>query len=269
MRIFTLLSVLIFGLQARSQELFVMTEPASNMPTGSIGTRVGQSLMKEKDGDGYNYKLIPEVMWGISKNWMVHANFFVSNGGGQINIDGGSLYAKYRFFSVDDFHSHFRMAAFGRYSLNNRPMPQEEIDVDGNNSGFETGIVATQLINKLAISSSISYEKSENSLLNSNFAKKQNESAINYTLSFGRLMHPNKYSNYKQTNINLMSEFLGQRLNDTGKSYLDFVPSVQFIINSQAAINLAYKQQVYSTMDRFAPNGVYLKLEYTFFNVTQ
>jgi hypothetical protein len=46
------------------------------------------------------------------------------------------------------------------------------------------------------------------------------------------------------------------------------VPSVKFIINSQARIDLAYKQELYSSMLRSAPNGMYLKLEYTFFNLT-
>lgn len=63
-----------------------------------------------------------------------------------------------------------------------------------------------------------------------------------------------------------MLEFLGQWLNHTGKSYLDIAPSLQFIINSQARIDLAYRQELYSTMLRTAPNGVILKLEYTFFN---
>jgi hypothetical protein len=65
-----------------------------------------------------------------------------------------------------------------------------------------------------------------------------------------------------------MVELLGQTLAENGRSYLDVVPSVQFIINSQARIDVAYKQELYSSMLRSAPNGIYLKLEYTFFNVT-
>ncbi|MFT5715136.1 MAG: hypothetical protein ACI9WT_001712, partial [Flavobacterium sp.] len=63
-------------------------------------------------------------------------------------------------------------------------------------------------------------------------------------------------------------EFLGQRLNGNGKSFLDVVPSIQFIVNSQARIDLAYKQELYTTMYRTAPNGFLLRLQYTFFNVT-
>ena len=64
-----------------------------------------------------------------------------------------------------------------------------------------------------------------------------------------------------------MFEVLGQTLNQNGKSFLDIAPSLQFIILSQARIDLAYRQQLYSSMLRTAPNGIYLKMEYIFFNI--
>ncbi len=67
--------------------------------------------------------------------------------------------AKYRFYSQDDLNSHFRMAAFGRYSFNSADIHQEQIEILGHNTGFEAGIIATKLIKKLAISSSVSFEK--------------------------------------------------------------------------------------------------------------
>ena len=257
------------SMNVSAQELFVVTEPASNMPTGSIGVRLAQSLMKEKYKPGYNYHIMPEIMWGANKNLMLHAAAFISNRNKNLVTEGGSIYAKYRFLSKDDLHQHFRMAAFGRVSLNNSDIHQEEINTMGHNSGFETGIVATQLINKIAISASSSFEKATNNSKTYKFPASQSNSATNYTLSFGRLMYPNRYKSYKQTNINLMMEFMGQTLNQNGKSFLDIVPSLQFIINSQARIDVAYVKEIYSNMLRTAPNGLYLKLEYSFFNVTK
>lgn len=250
-----------------AQELFVMTEPASNMPTGSIGLRMSQSLLKEKFLSGYNYHLMPEIMYGASKNWMLHTSAFVSNRNTNLTVEGGSFYAKYRVFSIDDIHSHFRLAFYGRASYNTSDIHQEEIETMGHNSGFETGIVSTQLINKLAISSSFSFEKALDNGSKNPFPNTQNNSAVNYTFSFGKLVYPKVYTTLKQTNINVMLEFMGQRLNENKKSFLDVVPSIQFIINSQARIDLAYKQQLYSEMLRTAPNGIYLKLEYTFFDI--
>jgi hypothetical protein len=265
MKYFFIIFIISFRLSA--QELFVMTEPASNMPTGSIGARMSQSLLKEKFESGYNYHLMPEIMYGASKSLMLHASAFVSNRNTNLVVEGGSFYAKYRVFSIDDIHSHFRIAVYGRASFNNSDIHQEEIETMGHNSGFETGLVATQLINKLAISSSISFEKALDNTSKNPFPNSQSNSATNYTLSFGKLVYPKVYTSLSQTNINLMLEFIGQKLNQNSKSYLDVVPSIQFIINSQARIDFAYRQQIYSDMLRTAPNGIYLKLEYTFFNI--
>jgi len=272
MRTLFIILAALFVQHASSQELFVVTEPASNVPAGSLSFKLGQSRMKEKFEEGFNYHMMPEITWGINKNLMVRASGFISNRNSNGNntdlkTEGASLYAKYRFLSTDDVHSHFRMATFGRYSINNADIHQEELETMGHNTGFEAGLVATKLIKKIAISSSVSLEKVGDNKPNYPFPDGQSDMAFNYTLSFGKLMYPKKYTDYKQTNINLMFEIVGQTLNENQRSFLDVVPSIQFIINSQARIDLAYKQQLYSSMLRSAPNGVYLNLQYNFFNL--
>ncbi len=265
-----LIGALVFMLQGlQSQELFVVTDPASNVPAGSVGVRLAQSIFKEQFKPGYSYHLMPEATWGINKNLMVRTSMFVSNRSNQLVTEGASFYTKYRFFSTDDLHSHFRLAAFGRYSFNNADIHQEQLEIMGHNTGFETGIIATQLIKKVAISASVSFEKVFDNKPDYAFPDIQSDNATNYTFSLGKLMYPKKYTNFKQTNINAMMEFVGQTLNENGKSYLDVVPSVQFILSSQARIDLAYRQELYSSMLRSAPNGFYLNLEYTFFNVSK
>jgi hypothetical protein len=264
----TILSI-ILGWHIKAQELFVMTEPASNMPAGSIGIRTMNSFMFENNGK-LNYHLMPEVMWGLNQKWMFHLQSFLSNRTtGGLNTEGGSIYTKYRFYSNDDTHKHFRLATYGRYSINKADIHQEEIETMGHNSGFELGLITTQLINKLAISATTSYEQALNNTNENPFPSFQSSRAANYTLSFGRLMYPRVYKSLKQTNINVMLEFLGQTLIGSGKSNLDVVPSIQFIINSQARIDLAYRKEIYSSMNRTAPNGFMIKFEYTFFNVTK
>ncbi|MBC7903084.1 MAG: hypothetical protein H7Y27_06660 [Gemmatimonadaceae bacterium] len=265
-KLFFILMVFV-SLKVRAQELFVFTEPASNMPAKSLGIRDMNAFMFEKDGK-LNYHNMPELMWGINKKWMVHAQGFISNRQeGGLKAEGGSLYAKYRFLSMDDIQSHFRMAVYGRYSLNNADIHQQEIETMGHNTGYESGIIATQLLHKIALSTSLSYERALDNKPDYKFPGSESNSAINYTFSVGKLMLPKVYRDYNQTNMNFMLEFLGQRLNDNGKSYLDIAPSVQFIINSQARVDIAYRQELYSTMQRTAPNGIVLKFEYTLFNV--
>lgn len=250
----------------QAQELFVLTEPASNMAAKSLGFRAMHSFMNELDGSGINYHLMPELMWGINNKWMLHAQSFLSNRNNRLISEGGSLYAKYRFLSNDDIHSHFRMATYGRFSLNNSDIHQEEIETMGHNSGYELGLIATQLLHKVAISASVSYEKAMDNGSNYKFPTTQSNGGMNYTLSVGKLMLPKEYTSYNQTNLNLMVEFLGQSLSN-GKSFLDIAPSMQLIIKSQARVDFGYRYQLYNNMIRTAPNGFILKLEYTLFSV--
>jgi hypothetical protein len=266
---------LIFGViflsfqETFSQEVFVVTDPASNVPANSLAMNVMQSSFKEKFEEGYSYHFMPEISYGINQKIMLRGSAFISNRNGQLYTEGGSLMTKYRFFSEDDLHSHFRLAVYGRYSFNRADIHQEQIEILGHNTGFETGLIATKLIKKLAISSTISFEKALNNRPDYEFPNNLGNNATNYTLSFGRLMYPKKYTNFKQTNINLMVEFVGQTINANGKMYIDVVPAVQFIFNSQARVDLAYRRELHSSMLRSAPNGVYLNLYYTFFNLTR
>lgn len=258
--------ILFTSLDTTAQELFVFTEHASNMPAKSLGIRDMNAFMFEKNGR-LNYHNMPELMWGINKKWMVHVQGFISNRQeGGLQAEGASFYAKYRFLSKDAIQSHFRMAAYGRYSFNRADIHQQEIETMGHNTGYEMGIIATQLLHKVAISGSLSYERALDNKPSYKFPSTESNNAVNYTLSTGKLMLPKVYKDYKQLNLNLMLELLGQRLSQNGKSYLDIAPSVQFIINSQARIDIGYRQQLYSTMQRTAPNGILLKFEYTFFN---
>lgn len=253
--------------QMQAQELFVVTDPASNVPANSISVRVSQSVFEQQFENGFNYHLMPEVTYGLNKNLMIRASAFLSNRNNQFAAEGAGLYAKYRFFSTDDLNSHFRLAAFGRYSFNNSDIHQDQIEIMGQNTGFETGLVATKLIKKVAISSSLSFEKAFDNQPNYSFPSESGNNATNYSLSFGKLMYPKKYTSFKQTNINFMIEFVGQTINENGKSYLDVVPAIQFIFNSQARLDLAYRRELMSSMMRTAPNGIYLNLEYNFFNI--
>lgn len=267
MRVLCISLALLISQSIFSQELFVVTDPASNAPANSLAVKLGNSLFKEKFEKGYNYHLMPEVTYGLNKNLMFRGTAFISNRANNLVAEGGSLYSKYRFYSEDDLNSHFRMAAFGRYSFNNSDIHQEQIETMGHNSGYEMGLVATKLIHKVAISSSLSFEKALENTSKNPFPYEFGSTATNYTLSIGKLMYPKKYTSFKQTNINLMLELVGQTINENGHSSIDVVPAVQFIINSQARIDLAYRHELMSSMLRTAPNGVYLNLEYNFYNI--
>jgi hypothetical protein len=260
-----MLSLIAFASEA--QELFSATEPASNMAARSIGFRVDNSLMDEINSSKINYHLIPVLRAGISKKLMIEGSLFFSNRTNVLLREGGSLYAKYRFLTQDALQRHLRMAAFVRMSFNNSDIHQEEINIYGHNTGLEAGVVATQLLRKVAVSSAISFCKATDNGDNNKFIYGMKESkAVNYTLSIGKLMLPKAYTDYRQTNVNLMLELLNQVNTGSGKFYMDIAPSFQMIINSQSRVDIGYRKELASTMIRTAPNGFFIRLEHNFFN---
>ncbi|MEP6712298.1 MAG: hypothetical protein ABJA37_07785 [Ferruginibacter sp.] len=258
----------LISLSCHSQELFSLTEPASNRPAGSIGFRIDNSIMDEINSTRINYHLIPEIMVGVSKKITIAANVFFSNRAEVFRKEGGCIYAKYRFLTNDGVQKHFRMAAYGRISFNNSDIHQEEIDLYGHNTGLEMGIIATKLARKVAISSQLSFVKANDNGNNNKFIYGSvNSEAVNYTVSIGKLMLPKEYRAYRQTNINCMVEILNQVNTGSGKYYMDVAPVVQMIFNSQSRVDIGYRKELSSNMIRTAPNGFFIRLEHTFFNV--
>ena len=67
--------------------------------------------------------------------------------------------------------------------------------------------------------------------------------------------------------MNIMLELLGQSNLHNGFSWLDMAPSVQFIFNSRARLDIGYRFPLVSKLQRYAAQGAILRLEYNFFNV--
>jgi len=264
-----------------------MTEPASNMPAKSFGIRLTNKLMPMPFDKSYSYRIEPELMFGISKNFMIHGNLYASNMFTQkFMFEGGAVYGKYRFMSVDNLHSHFRMAASGKVSIIKNPafithtklhyinnqvheetykIYSDEIETDGNNSGFNTGITATQLLHKLAISGTVTYNNRWKNI-SSPTAPGISNHMMGYSLSAGYLLLPRTYKNYKQTNLNLYTEFLAGSSLDKKGNFIDIAPGIQFIFNSISRVDIAYRTQLTGSMSRFNTSSWMLRYEYYFLN---
>lgn len=263
-----ILLLLLFSFQsATAQELFVFTEPASNMPAKSLGFRANNYLMSNGSIGRVNYHLVPEFMWGVSKKLMFSTEAFLSNRNKRFTVEGGALYTKYRFYSTDALHNHFRMSLFGRYSFNSSDIHQNAIDLNGHNSGYEGGMVATKLVKRVAVSAAVSYLHALDNRKEKFLYSSTRRNAVNYSLSAGRLMLPKEYVNYKQTNLNLMLEFLGQTNMGSGRSFIDMAPSVQLIFLSRIRVDAGYRFPLLEILDRSSPRGFLIRLEYHIFNI--
>ena len=260
--LFVLLSPL-----AHAQELFNYAEPASNMPARSLGIRLTNNILDEKHLGQTTYQFLPELMWGAHKNLMLHLEGIANNSGTPFRLVGGSIYAKYRFYSADEVHRHFRMAAFARAAYNKGHVHYQEIETNGMNTGAELGLTATQLIHKQALSASLSWEQIGNNGAGNDIHVGNALRAINYSASTGRLILPRKYTSYKQTNLNIMLEVLGQFQPEPSLHFIDIAPSIQFIFHSQTRLDIGFRQQMAGDMDRMAKRSVMIRLEHLLFSV--
>ncbi len=257
--------LVILACPAFAQELYVSTEPASNMATHSLGIRLeNQGFFSPV----YKNRTSLEIMYGASKSLMVHGSLYASdfyqNGP---HFEGGSVYAKYRFLSVDSVQKHFRGAFFAKLSSINNPIVNQEITLEGDNSGLQSGVVFTQLLHKLALSGSASYQHAWDNAGGHSLPAGNAKDAIAYTLSAGYLTLPRHYTSYSQTNLNLYLELLGKTNPGYGQSYLDAAPAVQLIFNSLIRLDFSYRVPLYNSMVRNSNHMYLVRLEYNLFNL--
>jgi hypothetical protein len=248
-----------------AQELYVFSEPASNMPAHSIGAKATAKFLRETSTGKARSRYTPELMYGWNKNLMLHvaASFSDMYSNGQ-QWESVRFYGKYRFLSSDELYRHFRMAAFVEASYSKNQPFYDELSLEGDQGGMQMGIIATQLLHKLALSSTISYLGTAKRDLADPLAGTIPSRAFNYSLSAGYLILPKKYTDYKQINLNLYMELLGQQTTDIKRYYVDLAPAVQLIFNSQAKLNLGYRFQLGSDMNRMASKSWLLGFEWLF-----
>lgn len=248
-----------------AQELYVNTEPASNMATSSLGLRIENQGYFKPD---FKNRSTFEAMYGVNRHLMVHGSLYTSNyySNGQ-HFEGGSVYAKYRFLSIDTVQQHFRGAFFAKLSSINNPIVNQEITLEGDNSGLQSGVVFTQLLHKVALSGSVSYLRAFDNRGGYDLPDGQARNAAAYTLSGGYLLLPRKYRDYNQTNLNLYVELLGKTNPGKGQSYLDIAPAVQLIFNSTVRLDFSYRTPIYNDMQRNTKNMYLIRLEYNLFNL--
>lgn len=262
--------VLLFSVELTAQELYVFTEPASNMPAHSISVKLTDHFVTNDNiYSRFSQRIMPQVMFGISKKFMFHiGGTFGNMHTNDFRYESVNFYAKYRFLSKDDIHKHFRMAVFFDASATKAPFHYDEITLMGDKSGVEAGIIATQLWNKFALSGTISHtqvlDKSRNDKVI--YVPSRMYQAMNYSLSGGLLLFPKEYTDYKQTNVNLYAELLAEQTLDIKKHAVDLAPALQLIFNSNAKLNIGYRFQVSSNMQRMATNSWLVSFERTFLN---
>ena len=270
--IFTM--VMVMHTRAYGQELYVYADQASNVPAKSLSLKYGSKwMLDENDGNKIlQSRQMAEASIGLNKNWMLRPSFTFSDmfTNRVMKWESASIYAKYRFYSSEDVHRHFRAAAYVKGVLSSNNLQFEELNADGDQSVVQGGVILTQLVNKLAISSTFSLTEVLDGERWLKYAGPRNFgfSSFNYSISAGYLLFPKKYTSYKQTNFNLYLELLGSRGTDRNFYFVDLAPAAQLIVNSNTKINLGYRFQLKGNAFRMASAAPSLSLSFerTFFN---
>lgn len=258
------------ALTASGQELYPYSEPASNMPSKSVSLKHTTMFMRTVHASSITQRHMPEVMLGLNKNWMVHGSLNFSDMHGEGFIwEGARFYAKYRFLSKDDVHKHFRMAAFGAVAYSRNHLDHNELNLMGDHSGVQYGLIATQLWNKFAISGTAGIvDVLHRARWQKVFPQPWAFRSLQYSLSTGLLVLPVNYKNYDQTNVNLYLELLGSRNMNYEREgyYVDLAPSVQAIFKSTGKLNIGYRFQLESDIYRLSKRSFMISYEHIFLN---
>lgn len=275
--------------EVRAQELYIFTEPASNVPAKSTVMRLNGMHMPMQFDNSTSSRIMLEAMFGLNSKWMLKLNTTASDMfQSRYKLEGASAYLKYRFLSNDGLHSHFRMAAFGKLSLVGNPTNMtrtivhdlpgggqhtvqhkhytDDLTLDGTQSGWSVGLIGTQLLHKLAVSGTFAYVHRNHNLGGNKFTALDARSALQYSISAGYLVFPRSYKNYQQVNLNLYTEFLGGSLLDEPGRFLDMAPAVQLIFNSTVKLNAAYRFQLNGNISRYNTRQFLIGVDWSFLN---
>ena len=280
MRIFLVLFLSFISSLSSAQELYINAEPASLIPKGTKVVRLnhhtiflnGTNIM---GGIGNAIIMSPSISYGLSKKIMVSGSFQFSNKPYEqdmmpnFGFSGFKLSSKQRILTTDKQKYHTRLSSFIKYSYHDNKFMKDYLDIEIQDTGFEFGIIGTQLINKLAISVTSAVTRISNideKYTSGSTVKWQsiNLNTIQNSISAGYLLFPRKYKSYKQTNFNLYLEYLTNTILTKGfpdrydKFTSTLAPGIQFIIMSRSRLDFSYKIRSGAMPEEFVVKLTYI-----------
>ena len=263
MRIFFILFFFICSYKTTAQELYINSEPASLIPKGTKVVRLTNSNIF-LDGSnimgsiGNAFIVTPSLSYGLSKKIMLSGSIQFANKPYEqdmmpnFGLNGFKLYSKQRILTTDKQKYHTRLSSFIQYSYHEDKFMKDNLDLGLQDTGFELGLIATQLINKLAISITSGITRISN--IDEKFTQgstvkwqKTNLNTFKNSISAGYLLFPRKYKSYRQTNFNLYVEYLTNTILNKefpvryDKFRSTFAPGIQFILLSRSRLDFSYK----------------------------
>jgi hypothetical protein len=274
------LFIFVFYGNSSAQELFINTEPASNMPRYSYGFRIGSESFSQDHS--LKNKTDLEFMYEETGNIMTTVMLHASNYYGTYGYNNFGLYAKYRLYTDDGFKEHFRVAVYAQSAFGKQRNTFADVMLDGGNSGMGAGLIFTLLQHRLAFSSTLGAIVFVPDIHTGTFDINRDEiiyaNPKNYlfSLSAGYLVYPRMYESYHDVNFNVYAELLGKYItynipdldfsSQEHGMILDLAIGPQVIINSISRIDLSVRTRLVSSVASFPSPSVLIRYEQMFYH---
>lgn len=226
---------------AHAQELYPLHEPASTLGKNTLGIRMFSETYKEIN-QVRNMSYL-RLMYGLNPKWTVYATAIASNHHGEkmpseypfhntperganypYRLNGGHIYTKYRFLTIDKKNMHLRLAGYLEGTYVNTTHHEAEANLSmGDTKGIGGGLIGTYLYQKFAVSATLGYihpfdqdgySPDPVASLGDMKVRTKYGNTWTYGLSMGYLLFPKNYESYKQTNLNVYLEFHGKQFSD-------------------------------------------------------
>ena len=280
MKWYALLLFVCLGAVSGAQELFPSQETANTIAKGTLDLKMANefyndaSRFRSWQGYSFYYGLTSSLTISQMFSFSNHHGYFLPNdfiqpaGQGIYSTNGYvpgrdepytfenfTIGLKWRFLKRDAEKRHIRLGAYLNLAPGNEPHMAAEASLDGDNSGIATGLIATLLQHRFASSVMVGVIIPHIYLQSFDTVEIKYGNAINYSLSLGYLLLPTSYKNYKQTNINIYFEIVGESydaamvyknnievstanaLSLKSGNYLEGRPAIQFILHSNTRID--------------------------------
>lgn len=246
---FSLLCLCIASTSSRAQELFILSEPASNLPKGALAVRLIHMQYENNEpysADEYRIMNAIRLAYGITGRWMIwlqpafsnhhdddlppdvvnHYHIgtqtvFFSNTPQQTRpypyrYVGTHFYTKYLFFKRDTQNDHLRASVYAEYSTTYTPHEEAEPNLYDDNQGWGAGLILTRLSQRWAVSYTMGIIRARpyEGMSGNQWTRIEYGTTFQYNLAFGYLLYPRIYEHYDQNNVNLYLELRGKQYPD-------------------------------------------------------
>ena len=277
---------------SKAQELFPHNEPASSIPKGVLAVRYMQK--NYHDINTLRNMFAVRLMYGLTSKLSMYSSATVTNhhgkdlpanlvnhthSGSNTSYNTGApqrgikypylysgiyLYAKYRFITRDSKNSHFRVASYAEWSNVKVAHDETEPNLMDDTKGYGGGLILTYLKNRFAVSLTSGviipgkFQGSSPDSVGPNVPTLiEYGKAWQNNISVGYLLYPRHYKNYKQTNVNVYTEFISKAFEQAKVTqygffnvpintplleagyYLEVHPGIQGIFNSNLRVDFS------------------------------